>query len=466
MRRPRIARSWKLAALAVALSPGGWLGADDYDVLLRNARSRGAVPVLITGWHAVTGDTAEGSRGDGWVAVTGDEFVSAVRAEDPGSLVMRRYDHFPVLAMRMAPGALRRAKSYRNSVEVWDDPVLATLLAESTLLVRADAAWRRGYTGTGVAVAVIDDGADAAHPFLAGRVVHEVCFADICPNGESAMIGPGAAAPVGLHGTHVAGIAAGGTAAERPSGVGPDLSLVVINVANRNSDGIRASNVLAALDAVLTLAEERPDLMIGAVNMSLGARRDGSGVCRSPIWDLAAELFGEADVAVVVASGNDATTERAAPAGFPACVEGFVSVGAVTKEARVAEFSNSGPSLDLLAPGVDIRSAVFDPSASRRRRGFAALRGTSMAAPHVAGALALLLQAAPGSSAAERIAALKATGRPVTDPRNGITAELIDVGRAIAFLQEAAPESLEQQPVDAPSRDRNRTGDTWQPIGG
>ena len=428
-----------LAAAAVilgAVAPGA-ASADDFEVLLQSARSEGAVSTLVTGWHAVTGGVpARGSSGDGLVAITGDEFVKELQAASTQVQVTRRYENFPVLAMRMDPAALRNAKSYRSSVEVWEDPVLEPLLKESTRLIGADAAWRSGFTGEGVAVAVIDDGVDVQHPFLVGRVIFEACFADRCPDGETAMVGRGAAYPVGSHGTHVAGIALGQSRTDELSGVGPDLRLIIVNVGNRDRR-MSGNSILKALDAVLTLARRNPGL-IGAVNMSLGAARDKQGVCRSPIWDYASELFLRADIPIVVASGNDSDESDAAPVRFPACVAGFISVGAVTKEARVARFSNSGPTLDLLAPGVAIRSSVVKHSGGRLQRGFASWPGTSMAAPHVAGALALMHQAAPGSSVAARLGALKATGRPIRDPRNGVIAELIDVGRAIAYLKDHA----------------------------
>ena len=439
--------------------------ADDFDRLLETAGTSGTVPVLVTGWRAITGDeVGQGSAGGGLVAITGDEFANDLQSSSTAATVTRRYDNFPVLAMRVDAAALRRAKTYRASVEVWEDPILQPTLRESVRMVGADAAWSGGYTGRGLAVAVIDDGADVTHPFLRGRVIFEGCFADRCPNGLPAMLGPGAAAPVGTHGTHVAGIVLGQSAANGLTGVGPDLRLMIFNVANRDSAGMAGNGILAALDRVLTIARQRPGV-IAAVNMSLGAERESYGVCQATVWDIAARMFRRAGIPVVVASGNGSAEERAAPVGFPACVEGFVSVGAVDKSARVAHFSNSGPTLDVLAPGVDIRSSVLKAGGGRARQGYDDFDGTSMAAPHVAGGMALLRQAAPRASVVELLAALKATGRRINDPRQrGTAATLVRLQAAIAHLTTKPPrDDRAAQPEPTPEEPPAKEEPTPEP---
>ena len=454
---------------------GTFASADDFDRLLATAGTSGTVPALVTGWRPITGnEVGQGSAGGGVVAITGDEFARELQSSSAATSVTRRYDNFPVLALRMDADALRRAKTYSASVEVWEDPILQPTLRESVRMVGADAAWTSGYTGQGLAVAVIDDGADVTHPFLRGRVIFEGCFADRCPNGQPAMLGAGAAAPVGTHGTHVAGIVLGQSAADDLSGVGPALRLVIFNVANRDSAGMAGSGILAALDSVLTLARRSPGL-IAAVNMSLGAERDNYGVCQATVWDIAAHMFHRAGIPVVVASGNGSARRRAAPVGFPACVDGFVSVGAVDKSAEVANFSNSGPTLDVLAPGVDIRSSVLDASGSRVRQGYDAFDGTSMAAPHVAGGMALLRQAAPRATVEELLASLKATGQRIDDPRQrGRSAALVRLQAAITHLtaksprddRAARPEPAPEEPPakEEPEQPPENEKKVWEPV--
>jgi subtilisin family serine protease len=142
----------------------------------------------------------------------------------------------------------------------------------------------------------------------------------------------------------------------------------------------------------------------------------------------------------VSSTGNAANK---AETGAPACLSGAIAVGAVydgnvgtisfgctdgsTAADKIACFSNSSVALDLLAPGAAISSSGLGG-------GVAGFAGTSQAAPHVSGALALLLQAKPGATADQLEAALKASGRPIADT-NGVTATRIDVKSAVDFIR-------------------------------
>ena len=139
----------------------------------------------------------------------------------------------------------------------------------------------------------------------------------------------------------------------------------------------------------------------------------------------------------MIASGNNGFTSALS---FPACISAGVSVGAVSDEAwgtcsdrrptatdMVACYSNSASFLSLLAPGSLIRSS--GPGNS-----YFQSNGTSMAAPHVAGAWALLKQAKPDATVNEVLAVLQSTGKPVTDYRNRITKPRINIKSAIDQL--------------------------------
>ena len=418
-----------IPAFAAATPARAQDAADDYELVASDAASGEPVAVLVSGWHAVTGeemDVGAAGASDGLVAVTGDAFVRAVSERGSVSDV-RRFENLPLIAMRMDAEALRAARDHGGDVRVWKDRPVRLLLSESVGMVGADRAHRSGRTGKGAFVAVIDTGVDVGHPFISGRRILEACFADRCPNGRRRMVGRGAARPVHSHGTHVAGIALG--RGRDVSGVAPEAGLIAINVFNRNG-GARNSHILAALDWLIRVAyDRRAGVRIAAINMSLGGNRHFRQPCADRFYRLAARYLGRRGAVIVAAAGNES---NARGISHPACVRGIVSVGAVDKRSRVARFSNSAPILDLLAPGVDILSAV--PRTRGRRAPFKEFPGTSMAAPHVAGALAVLRAAAPRQSPRDLYRALVRGGRTVRDGRNGIRKPALNLAGALSVL--------------------------------
>ena len=449
----------RLSLVIVALA---WIGigpaatqdiADDFEILSSDVADGESVAVLVTGWHPVTGeepDIQAKSDGGGMVAFTGDEFVEAISSTGHVSEV-RRYEFLPVIAMTMDSDALTEAKNFGEGVRVWKDRPVEPLLSESGPMVGANQAHVDGYTGMGAWIAVIDTGVDVDHPFIAGRPIIEACFASHCPNGRQRMVGDGAARPVHHHGTHVAGIALG--YGGDMSGVAPQAGLIAINVFNP-SLGASDSNILAALDWLIRLAWHQP-ITIASINMSLGGPPQQAVSCRRLAYSIAVNLLARRNVAIVAASGNDSNTRGISN---PACVDGVVSVGAIDKESRVAQFSNSAPILDIFAPGVDVNSAVPKGDGSI----YAALDGTSMAAPHVAGAFAVLRQAAPSRSVSDLYRALVGSGDAVRDRRNGITKPSLDVASALWALGVRSGADA-ASPDDGGAAQEEEGG--WQPIG-
>ena len=457
-RRPAALRRFSLALAALA-----WIGivpasaqdiVDDFEILSADIGGGESVAVLVTGWHPVTGDEPDiGTLGEGggMVAVTGDEFVEAVSGGGQVSDI-RRFEYLPAIAMTMDVDALAAAKSYDGGVRVWKDWAVEPLLSDSGPMVGADRAHGSGYTGKGTWVAVIDTGVDVDHPFIEGRPIAEACFADRCPNGRRRMVGRGAARPVASHGTHVAGIVLGH--GDGMSGVAPEAGLIAINVFNPDG-GARNSNILAALDWLIRVAWTQP-VAIASINMSLGAPVHRATPCRDWLYDLAVNLLAQRNVVIVAAAGNESKEHGIS---HPACVNGIVSVGAIDKESEVARFSNSAPILDMLAPGVDINSAV--PRSGSSEAPFKEYPGTSMAAPHVAGAFAVLRQAAPRRSVRDLYRALVGSGEDIRDRRNGITKPSLDVAGALAALGvRAGDDAAGSDDGGTPSEESGG----WQPI--
>ena len=461
-------RASALAVLVwVAAAPAGAQdAADDYRALSSEVSAQGAVRVLVTGWHAVTDDepAIRATAADrGMLALTGDEFVNSVTNRGRVSAV-RRYETLPIVAMTVDATALATAKTYDAGVRIWKDQPLRPSLADSGPMVGADRAHASGYTGKGTFIAVLDTGTDVKHPFIAGRPILEACFADRCPNGRQRMVGPGAARPIDLHGTHVAGIAIG--KGSGMAGVAPNAGLIAINVFNprvRTNDPVRAndSNILGALDWLIRVASTGRTT-IASINMSLGGGPSFSTPCRHWIYELAVRLLAQRNVATVAAAGNES---QARGISYPSCVQGVVSVGAIDKDSKVARFSNSAPVLDMLAPGVEILSAV--PRSGGGRAPFKEFPGTSMAAPHVAGAFAVLRQAAPDRSLQDLYRALVLSGRKVHDHRNGLVKPALDVAGAVEALgartgRRGEPPTAGSRRGGAPQKD----DDAWRSVTG
>jgi len=371
---------------------------------------------------------------------------------------VKRFRYSPFLALAATPADLERLIASDRVQFIAEDEAFPPLLAQSVPLVGSSSSGVAGYTGTGWSVAVLDDGVQRDHPFLAGKVVQEACFSTsntsyssetLCPNGAESEIGAGAASACAEcdHGTHVAGIVSGSNATS--SGVASGSALIAVQVFSRffgeEQCGpavpacIKAwtSDLLQGLEYVFSLREQRN---IAAVNMSLGGGQYQSYCDSSPLKP-AIDNLRAAGIATVVASGNEGLVDALSN---PACVSSAVSVGATYDAAgyanrsygwdggissvdAVASFSNTANMLDLYAPGAMITaSAPWDL--------YVSYAGTSMAAPHVAGCWAVLRQVRPDAGVDEIEQAIKSTGAPVADWRNGVAKPRLDCRAAVNAL--------------------------------
>ena len=366
---------------------------------------------------------------------------------------IHQYQTVPYLAIEVTPAALDALELLDTDiVRVMDDAILTPVLAESVPLIEGDQVWASGFDGSGTTIAVVDSGVDSTHPFLAGKVVEEACFSStvagtsqtVCPNGLDEQFGPGAAAPCSLgdcfHGTHVAGIAAGNdpTNSQQPSGVAKGAQVMAVQVFSRIVDptscggvapclGAFTSDIIAGLERVYSVAVAGQQ-NIAAVNLSLGGDLFEAPCDDQPYKPIIDNLRA-IGVASVVAAGNSGW-----PFGLstPACISSAVSVGSTTKTDGVSWFTNASSFLSLFAPGESITSSV--PGGS-----YEAQSGTSMAAPHVAGAWGLIKQAVPGASVTTVLNALQTTGLPITDMRYwffgpGATVPRVRVFEALSTL--------------------------------
>ena len=370
---------------------------------------------------------------------------------------LKRFQTIPFMAMEVTPAELEELAKLPEVTSIEEDRLALPNLAESVPLIGGTTAWANGYTGNGWTVAILDTGVDKTHPFLSGKVVSEACYSSnnagqgastICPGGATTSTAVGSAMPYGGtcpagecdHGTHVAGIAAGnGTSLPGIgyAGVAKAASVIAIQVFSRFTASACGGKLPCAMsytsDQILGLQRVyalRGTYNIAAVNMSLGGGSYSSpGSCDAANLSqkAAIDTLHAANIATVISSGNEATTTSLSS---PGCISSAISVGATWDSGSVdsvASYSNSAWFLSLLAPGSVITSST--PSNT-----YGSWQGTSMAAPHVTGAWALLKQKAPTATVHEVLAALSSTGMPVLDGRNGITKPRISLPAALDAL--------------------------------
>jgi len=239
-----------------------------------------------------------------------------------------------------------------------------------------DNTYRYSRTGAGVVVYILDTGIKLTHPEFGGRV--SCGFNAYEESGEDCNDNNG-------HGTHVAGTVGGST-----YGVAKAAKLINVKVLNRRGIGSN-SNVLAGVEYVVAQKQVNEATPM-VVNMSIGFRRSRIPIlCRihSKMINNAVKLMVSEGIAVVVAAGNEhARACSTAPAS--AAGGGVISVAATSVKDRRAWYSNYGKCVNIFAPGSDIASANFESDTEPLRKS-----GTSMAAPHVAGAAALYLEVNP-----------------------------------------------------------------------
>ncbi len=317
------------------------------------------------------------------------------------------------------PEALERLLAHPDVEAVFPDRPMKLHLAESLPLVRQPAvAGTLGRRGAGTAVAVLDSGVDYTRPELGS------CTAPGLPAASCKVVAAIDTAPddgaldSAGHGTHVAEVVVAMAA---------DARIVAVDVFNGSSAA--SSDIIAGIDWVVS---HRVAYNIVAMNMSFGDGVNHTSACTSALADpfvTPLRTARNAGIVLVASSGNEGYTTGIAS---PACISEALSVGAVydanvgglawsnctdssTAADRVTCFSDSGPMLDLLAPGALITV------------GGATIGGTSFSAPMVAGAAAVLKAQFPSETPAQIEARLIGTGKAVTDVRNGLSKPRLDV---------------------------------------
>ncbi len=353
----------------------------------------------------------------------------------PGATVRRRYRIVVNgLAVVLPAAQLRRLALLPGVRAVYPSVRYHTLLDRSPQQIGAPALWGPGLdtAGQGMKIAIIDQGIDQSHPFFdpagytmppgfpKGRAAYttaKVIAARVfAPSGRKAETKP-FEPENSEHGTHVAGIAAGNTGTVAPgggvaSGVAPKAylgnykALTVPTASGVGLDG-NSPELVAAIEAAVADGMDVINLSLGEAEIE--PSRD--------VVALALDAAADAGVVPVTAAGNDFAEFGGGSISSPGTAAKAITVAAVSTSRSsapgvVSGFSAAGPTPlslrlkpDVSAPGAGILSAITGG-------GWTRLSGTSMAAPHVAGAAALLRQRHPGWTVAQIKSALTQTGTP------------------------------------------------------
>ncbi|MEO0367590.1 MAG: S8 family serine peptidase [Pseudomonadota bacterium] len=352
----------------------------------------------------------------GWMTTQSRDFVTS-QARSDSSNVITAIDETP------AGGTIL-------PIEDGGSGALATSIPQ----ISANRVHNKGFLGNNTEVAVIDTGIDLDHGDFAGAVVAQQCFCfnpggNCCPNGSATQSGAGSAQDDNNHGSHVSGIVASrGNVSS--VGVAPRTMITSVKALDANNGFFSTSDIVLALD---WLNVNRPNL--DAVNMSLGTFARFSDTCDATFsWTqalfTAVQNLVNKGVVVIASAGNDFANGSL---NAPACLSNVVAIGAVNSSDQPAFFSNSDTNVELFAPGVSI---VSDNAVG----GLVTFSGTSMAAPHVAGTVALIREAAPNASRSNIISLLKSTGINVTD-NFGLTRRRIDTYDAFCGLYQCTSAS-------------------------
>jgi subtilisin family serine protease len=345
------------------------------------------------------------------------------------------------------------------------------LVNQGPQVIGADKLWgpTLSTAGEGIKIGVIDDGIDARHTYFdpsgftypagypkgltkltTSKVIVQRTFAPATPSYQYKSV-PFDPSPNGsFHATHVAGIAAGDHNTQDGtlylSGIAPDAFLgnykaLTIPTPGFGLDGNSAS-IAAAIEAAVSDG-------MNIINLSLGEPEI------DPSRDFvvhAIDAAARAGVVPVIAADNQFDQYAYGSVSSPANAPDAITVAATTLDGTIADFSSGGPTPvskllkpDVSAPGVEITSSLPVNQAGP----FGAMSGTSMAAPQVSGAVALLMQRHPTWTVEEIKSALVLTGDPVREEGSNREVSvlregggLIDLVRADNPLVFAAPTSL------------------------
>jgi major intracellular serine protease len=234
---------------------------------------------------------------------------------------------------------------------------------EGIKMIGAPKIWEKS-KGKGITVAILDTGCDITHPDLSERIIGGRNFTD------DDNRNPDLYTDYNGHGTHVAGTIAAVQNNNGVIGVAPEANLLILKVLNKNGSG--------QYDWIINGINYAVEQKVAIISMSLGGSEDVPELHQAIQNAIANQIL------VVCAAGNEGDGQESSDEfSYPGSYNEVISVGAINLKRRSSEFSNSNNEVDLVAPGEEILSTYINGQ-------YARLSGTSMATPHISGALALI----------------------------------------------------------------------------
>ena len=295
-----------------------------------------------------------------------------------GWKVNHEYKTIPAVACSLPTFAIEMLKKIPFVSYIEEDTIVALSEPDSELSaawgvrkIGADTVQATGNQGEGIKVAVIDTGINYLHEDLQANYKGGYDFVN---TDENPFDDNG-------HGTHCAGVIAAADNNIAVVGVAPKASLYALKVLNSAGNGY-TSDIIAAIQWATT------NTKMDVISMSLGS--SGGSTAMQQACDAAFN----SGIVVVAAAGNNGAARTGTNILYPARYPNVIAVGATDQNNLRASFSNTGPELDLMAPGVSILSDYIDVSPYDYPHNLDTLymSGTSMATPHVAGTAALILK--------------------------------------------------------------------------
>lgn len=283
-------------------------------------------------------------------------------------------------------------KLLNENLEIFPNKEYTVLMDDVVNIIRASDSWSleenfTNLTGIGQSICIIDTGIDYTHPDLGG------CFGNNTENSSCKVLGGWNTVEdntnltdLNGHGTHVSGIA---SANGNLKGVAPNSKIIFIKAFNDSSRSFSTSNIIEAIDWCVANSSK---FNISVISMSLGVNCTAdpeycyTGYCNNEPENISISAAFAKNISVVISSGNTYLSDAVSS---PACIESATAVTSTNKaDTNISDFANTWNNSNLLilaSPGENVNSTYFGNT-------YRSLSGTSMSAPEVAGAIAILNQ--------------------------------------------------------------------------